>query len=418
MAEITQRIRNAWNAFMGRDPTINRAYQYGGYGGISPIKKLNITSYRSIMNIIYNRIAVDCAAVNVQHVRVDENDRYKEIIDDDLNWVLTRSANVDQTGREFIRDIVISMLDEGVVAVVPFMTDVDPNTNTTFNILEARTGKITKWYPREIDAEVYDENTGTKKVLRLLQKRYTPIIENPFYYIMNEPNSVGQRLMRTLTQLDHLNDQASSGKLDLIIQLPYTVKTPAKQELAESRRKAVEAQLTNSVYGIAYIDSTERVIQLNRSLENNLWNQAKELMEELFNQTGLTKSIFDGTADEATLLNYNNRTIEPILTSVVEQMEKAWLSKTAIRQGQRIRFFKDPFKLVPVSQIAEIADKFTRNEIMTSNEIRSVVGMKPSSDPKADMLINANLNQSKQAEEETKGLPENSKSENEFEKGQ
>lgn len=404
MPVVGERLKNAWNAFLGRDPTRYRSMEYTSFFSAQNTKRFSFGD-KSIVNVICNRIAVDCAAVNINHVRVDENGRYIETIDDSLNRALTIAANLDQTGRELILETVLRMLLDGYVALVPVSTDRDPNTNESFKIYEIRVGKIIQFLPKMLRVKVYNEDSGKEEEL-LVEKRYTVVVENPFYSIMNEANSTLQRLLRVLAQLERSNDMNSSGKLDMIIQLPYQLKTDAKREYANQRKKDIEAQLTNSVYGIAYTDSTEKVIQLNRSLENNLWTQAKELTEEVMNQMGFTKSIFDGTADEATMLNYNNQIIEPILSALVENMEKNWLSQTAMSQGQRIRFFKDPFKLVPVSQIAEIADKFTRNEIMTSNEIRSVIGMKPSNDPKADMLVNSNLNQSKQAEAETRNFDE------------
>lgn len=385
------RFKNAWDAFMGRDPTVIPTFSY--YSGSSRIdrKRLNRNSLKTILSSVYNQIAVDCASIRLNHVRLDENGRYKETIKDGLNRVLTKEANIDQTGRDLVQDIVMSLLDEGSVAVVPVSTSENPNKTDSYDVYELRTGKITEWFPDRVQVEVYNERVGKKESI-ILSKRYVAIIENPFYAIMNEPNSTAQRLLRVLNQLDRMNEEHSSGKLDLIIQLPYVVKSESRRRQAESRRKDIETQLTDSAYGIAYTDGTERIVQLNRSLENNLWEQAKELQEQLYNQLGLTKSIFDGTADEKTLLNYNNRTIEPILSSITEEMERKWISRTAQTQGQAIRFFSDPFKLVPVEQLAEIADKFTRNEIMTSNEIRSVIGMKPSDDPKADELRNSNLN--------------------------
>jgi hypothetical protein len=329
---------------------------------------------------------------------VDENGRYVETIKDNLNRVLTLDANRDQTGRDLIRDIVLSMLDEGCVAIIPFETTKDPRLTDSYEVLKARTARIIEWKPYTIIVEIYNEDTGRKVQLEV-EKRIAAIIENPFYTIMNAPNSTAQRLIRILNQLDRTNEQNSAGKMDLIIQLPYTIRSEARRVQAEDRRKAIEAQLTGSQYGIAYTDGTEKIIQLNRSVENNLWEQAKELTADLYNQLGFSEAIFNGTADEQTMLNYNNRTIEPIMTAIVEGMERKWISQTAQAQNQGIRFFKDPFRLVPVSQIAEIADKFTRNEIMTSNEMRSVIGMKPSNDPKADQLINSNLNQSKESEE-------------------
>lgn len=389
MSRLGERVKDGWNAFMGRDPT-KQVHRYGS--SLRPDRiRLSRTNARSIVNSIYNRIAIDVSAINVNHVRLDENGNYKETIDDELNHVLTREANIDQTGRALFQDIVMSMFDEGCVAVIPIDTDIDPENTESYKINSLRTGRILEWYPSEVKVEAYDERVGRKKEV-ILPKRLVAIVENPFYSIMNEPNSTLQRLIRVLSQLDRTNDEASAGKMDLIVQLPYTVRSKARQIQAESRRKDLEAQLTGSQYGIGYIDGTERVIQLNRSIENNLWAQAKDLTLELYNQLGLTQSIFDGTADEKTLLNYHDRTVTPTITAIVEEMERKWLSKTAITQRQAIRYFRDPFKLIPVSQLAEMSDKLTRNEIMTSNEVRAVIGLKPSNDPKADELRNSNLN--------------------------
>jgi hypothetical protein len=399
MSKLTERFRNGWNAFMGRDPTFN--YHGSGYGGYyRPDRaRLSRNNARTIVNSIYNRIAVDVASMKIEHVRLDENGNYKETIKSDLNNALTKEANIDQTGKELIQDIVMSMFDEGCVAVVPVDTDIDPYQTDSYKIYSLRVGKIIEWYPQHVKVELYDERIGKKREI-VVEKSIAAIIENPFYSIMNEPNSTLQRLIRVLNQLDRTNEQCSAGKMDLIIQLPYSIKSSARQAQAEERRKSLEAQLTGSQYGIGYIDSTEHITQLNRSVENNLWSQAKDLTFELYNQLGLTQSIFDGTADENTQLNYQNRTIAVILTAIVENMERKWISKTARTQGQAIRFFSDPFKLIPVNQLAEMSDKLTRNEIMTSNEVRSVIGLKPSDDPKADELRNSNLNHPDEGEDE------------------
>lgn len=389
MSKLGERFRNGWNAFMGRDPTYWR--RYGGDSVRPDRTTLSRVNIRSIVGSIYNRIAVDVAAMNIRHVRLDENENYKETIKSDLNNALSYEGNIDQTGRGLVQDIVMSMFDEGCVAVIPIDTDYDPNDTESYKIYTLRTGKIISWYPTEVRLEVYNERVGRKQEI-VLPKSMVAIIENPFYSIMNEPNSTLQRLKRILSQLDRTNEEASAGKMDLIIQLPYTIHSKARSVQAEERRKNLEAQLTGSQYGIGYVDGTERVIQLNRSLENNLWTQAKDLTSELYNQLGLTESIFDGTADEKTMLNYYDRTVNPIITAIVEEMQRKWLSKTARTQGQAIRFFRDPFKLIPVGQLAEMADKLTRNEIMTSNEVRGIIGLKPSSDPKADELRNSNLN--------------------------
>lgn len=394
MPKLVERIRHSWNAFLGREPTIQ--YDYNAFISSQRPDRMHFTNAnaRSIVTSIYNRIAVDCAQIDIRHVRLDsEHERYKETIKSSLNRCLSLTANLDQTGRALIQDAVMSMFDEGCVALVPTHTTANPATTDSYDIGEIRTGRIKEWYPKAVKIEVYNEDTGKKQDIVML-KRNVAIIENPFYAVMNEPNSTLQRLLRILNQIDRTNEQNSAGKLDLIIQLPYLVKTDAKREQANIRRKEIEAQLTGSQYGIAYIDGTERVTQLNRSLENNLWSQAVDLTNQLYNQLGLTEAIFNGTADEKTQLNYYSGTIEPILSAITLEMERKWLSQTARTQYQAIRFFRDPFKLVPVNEIAEIADKFTRNEIMTSNEIRSVIGLKPASDPKADQLINSNLNHS------------------------
>lgn len=401
MSRLTERFKNAWDAFKERDPTPPYEYGYGSY--YMPGRfRLSNRNDRSIVTSIYNQIAVDCAAIDIRHVRLNEEGQYEKTIDDSLNYALTKSANIDQTARFFIRDAVLTMLDEGVVALVPVTCDVNPRKTDAYMVEEIRVGKIVEWFPADVLVEVYDQHTGQKAQL-MVEKRFTAIVENPFYSIMNETNSTLQRLIRVLNQCDRTNEEISAGKMDLIVQLPYLVRSEAKKVQAEERRKRIEAQLSgNAQYGIAYIDGTEKVVQLNRPLENNLWVQAKELQEQLFNQLGFSKAIFDGTADEHTMLNYQNRTLEPILSAIVEEMERKWLSKTAITQRQAIRYFKTPFKLVPVAQLAEIADKFTRNCIMTSNEIRAVIGLEPSNDPKADQLINNNLNQPEEGENNEK----------------
>lgn len=393
MPKLVERMKRSWNAFIGRDPTVSYNANYYGTGYRPDRMRFTSNTSRSIATSIYNRIAVDCAQIDIKHVRLDENERYKETIKSPLNECLSLSANIDQTGRNLIQDAVMSMFDEGCVAIVPTDTSENPAYTDSYDIYKLRTGKIKEWYPKSVKVEVYNENTGEKQDVEML-KRNICIIENPFYTVMNEPNSILQRLLRILNQCDRTNEQNSAGKMDLIIQLPFATKSEAKIEMANKRRRELEEQLSGSQYGIGYIDATEHITQLNRSIENNLWNQAKDLTSQLYNELGLTETIFNGTADEKTLLNYYNRTIEPILSEITTEMERKWLSKTARTQMQAIRFFRDPFKLVPVNDIAEIADKFTRNEIMSSNEIRSVVGLKPSEDPKADQLVNANLNHS------------------------
>lgn len=383
------RLKHAWNAFTGTDYT---TYQDVGPGYSSRPDRIRLTrgNERSIITSVYNRIALDVAALNVQHIRLDENGRFLSVIQDGLNTCLTVEANIDQTARAFIQDIVVSMLDEGCVAIVPVDTTYDPSATGSYDIQTMRVGKILDWYPQHVRVRLYNERTGTKENI-LVPKSTVAIIENPLYAVVNEPNSTMQRLIRKLNLLDVIDEQSGSGKLDLIIQLPYVIKTEARRQQAENRRKDIEAQLSGTKYGIAYADGTERITQLNRSVNNNLMSQIEYLTSMLYSQLGITQSILDGTADEKTMLNYNNRTIEPIISAIVDEMKRKFLTKTARSQFQSISFFRDPFKLVPVNDIAEIADKFTRNEIMTSNEIRQVIGMKPSDDPRADELRNKNL---------------------------
>ena len=388
---ISDRLQHAWNAFMNRDPTYN--YQdLGNSYSIRPDRpRFTRGNERSIVTSVYNRIALDVSAISIQHVRLDDNGRFKEQMNTSLNSCLTLSANTDQTGRAFIQDAVMSMLDEGCVAIVPIDTTTDPNISDSYDILTMRTAKILDWYPNHVRIRVYNEKTGRQEET-IVSKKMVAIVEIPLYAVINEPNSTMQRLVRKLGLLDVTDEQTASGKLDLIIQLPYVIKTEARRQQAEERRKSIEMQLAGSKYGIAYTDGTERITQLNRSLENNLMKQIEYLTSMLYSQLGITQSILDGTADEKTMLNYYSRTIEPIISAIVDEMKRKFLTKTARSQHQSIAFFRDPFKLVPVNDIAEIADKFTRNEIMTSNEIRQIVGMKPSNDPKADKLINSNLN--------------------------
>ena len=392
MPTIAQRIRSGWNAFIGRDPTVTQLTQEFGSYGIRP-DRMRYTggNQRSIVASVYNRISVDVASIHIEHVRLDDNGHFKDSIDSGLNECINVSANVDQTGRALIQDIVESMFDEGVVAVVPTDTSVDPTKTASYDILSMRTGRVIAWYPKDIKIHVYNENVGRFQDI-ILPKENVAIIENPFYSIMNEPNSTLQRLIYAINKLNAANDNSTSSKLDLIIQLPYVTKSPQRQAEARKRRREIEDQLSNSKLGIAYTDGTERVTQLNRSLDNNLWTQVKELTEQLYSQLGVTPSILDGTADEATRINYFNSTIAPICSAITEEFERKFLTKTARSQKQAVIFFRDPFKLVPVSQLADIADKFTRNEIMTSNELRGEIGMKPVDDPKADRLMNSNLN--------------------------
>lgn len=387
---IGSRLKHAYNAFMNRDPTYTPT---GSSYSIRPDRpRLSRRNERSIVTSVFNRIALDVASIDIKHCRLDENERYVEDIDSGLNNCLDLEANLDQTGRAFIQDVVMSMLDEGCVAIVPVDTTLNPKITNSYDILSMRTGKILDWYPAHVRVRLYNDQTGDKEDI-LLPKSQVAIIENPLYAVINEHNSTMQRLIRKLSLLDVTDEQTASGKLDLIIQLPYVVKTDARREQANRRRKEIEEQLTGSKYGIAYTDGTEKVTQLNRSLENNLLKQIEYLTEMMYSQLGITQEVLNGTADEKTMLNYNNRTVEPIVSAIVDEMKRKFLTKTARSQRQTIAFFRDPFRLVPVNDIAEIADKFTRNEIMTSNEIRQIVGMKPSDDPKADELINSNISQ-------------------------
>ena len=393
---LMDRLKHAWNIFKNKDPTqVN--WNIGPSYGYRPDRmRYTRGNERSIVTAVYNRIAMDVAAVNLKHIRLDENDRYKETIDSGLNNCLSIEANLDQTGRAFIQDLVASMLDEGCVAAVPTDADDEPEDSGNFKVYTLRTGKILEWYPRYVKVEVYNEQEGQRQQI-IIPKSTVPLIENPMYSVMNEPNSIYQRLVRKLTLLDVVDEQTSSGKLDLVIQLPYIIKTEARRVQAEKRRRDIEKQLSEGKYGIAYTDGTERITQLNRPVENNLMKQIEYLTSMFFSQLGITQSILDGTADEKTMLNYYNRTIEPILSAIADEMKRKFLTPTARSQKQTIAYFRDPFKLVPVNDIAEIADKFTRNEIMTSNEIRQVIGIKPSSDPNADVLRNKNLSDSSNA---------------------
>ena len=397
------RLKHAWNAFTGN---IQMNYRDLGmsYSYRADRPRMSRGNERSIVTSVYNRIALDVAALNVQHVRLDENGRFLSVIDDGLNNCLTLEANVDQTARSFIQDVVISMFDEGSVAIVPVDTTTDPNVSGSYDIQSLRVGQILDWYPQYIRTRVYNEQTGRKEDI-VVPKSAVAIIENPLYAVINEPNSTMQRLIRKLNLLDVIDEQSGSGKLDLIIQLPYVIKTEARRQQAENRRKDIESQLSGSKYGIAYTDGTEHITQLNRSVNNNLMSQIEYLTSMLYSQLGITQSILDGTADEKTMLNYNNRTIEPIISAIVDEMKRKFLTKTARSQRQSISFFRDPFKLVPVNEIAEIADKFTRNEIMTSNEIRQVVGMKPSDNPRADELRNKNLSEPSGSDQQSEEAP-------------
>lgn len=391
---LSTRLAHAWNAFTSRDPT-----QYiitgPGYSSRPDRPRLSRGNEKSIATSIFNRIALDVSSVSIKHCRLDKNGRYVEDIDSGLNNCLTLEANKDQAGRAFIQDAVLSMLDEGCVALVPVETTIDPKNSNSYQIDSMRTGKITEWYPDMVKVRLYNDRTGEKEEI-LLPKSQVAIIENPLYAVVNEYNSTMQRLIRKLSLLDVTDEQTASGKLDLIIQLPYVIKTETRREQAERRRKDIIEQLAGSQYGIAYTDGTEKITQLNRSLENNLLKQVEYLTNMVYSQLGITQSVLDGTADEKTMLNYMNRTVEPIISAIVDELKRKFLTKTARSQLQSIVYFRDPFRLVPVNDIAEIADKFTRNEIMTSNEIRQIVGMQPSKDPKADELVNSNISQAKQ----------------------
>ena len=392
------RLKHAFNAFMNRDPTYGKESIGPGYSMRPDRSRLTRGKERSIVTSIYNRIAIDVAAINVNHCRVDENQRLVENIDSTLNTCLNLEANIDQTGRAFMQDVVMSLLDEGCVAIVPVETSIDPAVSSSYDIWSMRTGKILEWRPEHVRVRVYNEKTGCREDITV-PKKTVAIVENPLYAVMNEPNSTMQRLIRKLNLLDAVDEQSGSGKLDMIIQLPYVIKTEARRKQADKRIKDIEDQLKGP-YGIAYTDGTEKIVQLNRPIENNLMKQIEYLTNMLYSQLGITQTVLDGTADEQTMLNYYSRTIEPIISAIVDEMKRKFLTKTARTQMQTIKFFRDPFRLVPVGNIAEIADKFTRNEILTSNEIRQIIGMKPSDDPKADQLINSNLNQPEDYEEE------------------
>lgn len=391
---VGSRLKRAWNAFLNRDPPIrSSSYYYGGYSYRPYYQRLGGATDRTVVSAIYNRIAVDASSITIQHVRLDENGRFNETIDSGLNSCLNLSANIDQTGRSFVEDIVLTMLDEGVVAVVPVDTDVDPKLTDSYEIITMRVGKITEWFPDSVRVKLYNDRNGEKEKIMVLKKN-AAIIENPFYSVMNEPNGTMRRLIQKLNLLDSVDEQSSSGKLDLIIQLPYVIKNEARRAQAEERRRQIEDQLSGSKYGIAYTDGTEKITQLNRSLENNLLKQIEYLTALAYSQLGITQEIMNGTADEAAMTNYYSRMIEPIVSAIVDEFRRKFLTKTARSQRQSITFYRDPFKLVPIGTVAEMADKFTRNEIMSSNEFRQVIGLKPSKDPRADELRNKNLNES------------------------
>ncbi len=403
---LSTRFKHAWNTFFNRDPTDDFKDVTISYSYRPDRLRLTKGNERSIATSIFNRIALDVSSINIQHCKLDKNGRYISPINSKLNNCLTLEANKDQTSRAFIQDVVMSMFDEGCVAIVPIETTANPSITDSYDIYSMRTGKILEWYPDQVKVRVYNDRTGKKEDIKL-PKNTVAIIENPLYAVMNEPNSIMQRLIRKLNLLDAIDEQSGSGKLDLIIQLPYTIRSEARRKEAEKRRKDIEMQLANSKYGIAYADATEHITQLNRSVENNLMKQIEYLTEMAYSQLGITQTILDGTADEKTMLNYNNRTVEPIISAIVDGMKRTFLSKTARSQLQSILFFNNPFKLVPISQIAEVADKFTRNEILTSNEIRQIIGMKPSNDPKADQLINSNISQPNEVVEKYTNSNEN-----------
>ena len=400
MAPISDRLKHAWNAFVNNEVESDFRSWYGDYGsyyGLRPDKtSFKFTNDKSIVSSVYNRLAMDVASIDIRHVRLDDNDRYLEDVKSGLNNCLTLEANIDQAARAFRQDIAMTLFDKGNVAIVPVDTTLSPLKTGGYDILTMRVGDVVAWYPKHVRVNVYNEALGKREEITL-PKSMVAIVENPWYSVMNEPSSTLQRLIRKLNLLDMVDEQSSSGKLDLIIQLPYVIKSEARKQQAEARRKDIEFQLKGSKYGIAYTDGTEKITQLNRPAENNLFEQIKYLTEMLYTQLGLTPEIMNGTADEKTMLNYNNRTIEPVMTAITEAMKRSFLTKTARSQNQSIMFFRDTFRLVPLSEMAEIADKFTRNEILSSNEIRQLVGMKPSSDPKADELRNANMPEDKQA---------------------
>ena len=401
---IRDRLQHAWNAFVYNDNNYVDPQNLGGLSTFKPDRvHFSRGVERSIVTSVYNRLALDVSSIAIKHVRLDENGRFKEEVDSGLQNCLNVEANIDQTGRAFLQDVVMSMLDEGCVAIVPVDTTIDPAKSGSYEINTMRTGKILEWYPAHVRVRVYNDKKGIHEEV-VLPKSAVAIIENPLYAVINEPNSTMQRLIRKLNLLDVVDEQTSSGKLDLIIQLPYVIKTDARRKQAEERRKDIEMQLSGSKYGIAYTDGTERITQLNRPAENNLMKQVEYLTGMLYSQLGLTQSIMDGSADDKTMLNYYNRTVEPILAAITDEIKRKFLTKTARSQRQTIMYFRDPFKLTPVLDLAEIADKFTRNEIMTSNEIRQIVGMKPADDPSADELRNKNLNQSNEVIDNKKAI--------------
>lgn len=393
MPTLAERIQHSWNAFKNNgEPTFSQVQYVGGGSSYDPMRTRRfIQNERSLITAIYTRIAIDCASVDIRHVQLDDKQRYKSTIDSGLNECLTLEANIDQTGRAFRQDVYMSLLENGSSVIVPVDTTLDPKVSGSYDIKSMRVGKVVQWYPKHVRVEVYNDKFGRRQEITL-PKNVVTIVQNPFYEVMNEPNSTLQRLIRKLNQLDTIDDLSSSGKLDLLIQLPYVIKTEARKQQAEIRRKDIEMQLAGSKYGIAYIDGTERVTQLNRSLDNNMMKQIEYLTTMLYGQLGVTEAVINGTANEQEMLNYNNRTVEPIVAAFVDGLKRTFLTKTARSQGKSILYFREPFKLVPVNNLADIADKFTRNEILSSNEVRGLIGFEPSSDPKADELRNSNLN--------------------------
>ena len=406
---LWNRIQHGWNAFVNnRSPTVYRQ-DFGPGASYRPDRpRLSHGNERSIVAAIINRIAMDAAAIDIKHCRLDENDQFSEVIKSKLNNCLTIEANIDQTGRAFKQDIYHSLMDEGCIAIVPVDTTLNEKSGS-FDVLSMRVGKVVEWFPKHVRVLLYNEETGNKEEV-IVPKNITSIVENPLYSVMNEPSSTLKRLIRKLNLLDYIDEQSGSGKLDLIIQLPYIIKTDARRQQAEDRRKLIETQLKDSKFGIAYTDGTERITQLNRPVENNLLKQIEYLTTMLYSQLGITQGVMDGTADEKTMLNYNSRTIEPMVSAVVDEMKRKFLTKTARTQGQSIMFFRDPFRLVPAADLAELADKLTRNEIVSSNEMRQFIGMKPSSDPKADQLVNSNISQpDEKSDTPPEKVPEESK---------
>jgi len=390
--KLNDRLKHGWNAFKNKEPAADYKQDIGpGYYRRPDRVSISSSTTQSIVGALYNRIAIDVAAVTISHVRLDDNKRYLEDMDSSINYALTTEANIDQTGRALIQDVIMSMFDEGCIAVIPVDTTFDPTKSDSYDIQTLRVARILDWYPEHIKVELYNQRTGLREPI-VVEKRVAAIIENPLFQVMNEPNSTLKRLIRKLNILDSIDEQSGSGKLDIIIQLPYVIKTQARRDQAENRRKDIEMQLSGSKYGIAYADGTEKITQLNRPAENNLMGQITYLTSMLYNQLGLTEAVFDGTADEKTMLNYYNRTVNPCLTAITDEMKRKYLTKTARSQGQSITYFSDPFRLVPVTELANIADKFTRNEVLSSNEMRGIIGFKPSVDPKADELRNKNLN--------------------------